>query len=50
MKSRSLLGKTTSVEPDDDLSIDVLTNDLLGLLQTIFPDPTNAPKFLVRFS
>ncbi|EGO24925.1 hypothetical protein SERLADRAFT_370151 [Serpula lacrymans var. lacrymans S7.9] len=40
-------GKTTSTAPDEDLSIDVLTADLLGLLRTLYPDPASAPTFLL---
>jgi hypothetical protein len=45
---KRILGKTTSVEPDGDLSVEVLTRDLVDLIQTIFPDPATAHNLLVR--
>ncbi|KAG8903602.1 Protein with carboxyl methyl esterase activity [Tulasnella sp. 403] len=33
--------------PAVDLSIETLTNDLVNLLQTVFPDPANAPSLLL---
>lgn len=45
-----ILGKTksTSEKPDSDLSISVLTSDLFALLQTLYPDPSTTPTFIVR--
>jgi len=41
-------GKTSSTEGvDDDLSIDVLVADFCEMLQTLFPDPSNCPTFLL---
>ncbi|KAF9522149.1 Alpha/beta hydrolase family-domain-containing protein [Crepidotus variabilis] len=41
-------GKTTSTDPtDSDLSIGVLIQDFCALLQTIFPDPSSSPTFLL---
>jgi len=40
-------GKTTATESDEDLSIDVLANDLYHLLRTLFPVASNAPTFLL---
>ncbi|KAH8094546.1 Alpha/Beta hydrolase protein [Cristinia sonorae] len=44
-------GKTSRIgsqsSKDEDLSIQTLTNDLLNLLSTIFPDPISAPTFLL---
>jgi hypothetical protein len=44
-----IVGKTTSTSntPDSDLSIDVLTSDLLALLQILYPAPAAAPTFIV---
>lgn len=36
-------------EPED-LSIDVLTNDLVNLIATVFSDVAKAPTLLVRIS
>ena len=43
-----LIGKTTATGPDEDLSVDVLKNDLVNLLRVIFPNPTETPSLLVR--
>ncbi|KAI0064955.1 protein phosphatase methylesterase [Artomyces pyxidatus] len=42
-------GKTvpTGGSPDEDLSISTLVQDLTNLIQTIFPDPSAAPTFLL---
>ncbi|KAL9714485.1 Protein phosphatase methylesterase 1 [Leucoagaricus gongylophorus] len=40
-------GKTTSTADDSNLSIDVLVDDLFGLLQVVFPDSTSAPTLLL---
>ena len=49
-----LTGKTTPIADSDtnelDLSIEVLTNDLVNLLGTIFTDATTAPSLLVRMN
>lgn len=44
------LGKTSSVDPTEemDLSIERLCIDLLELIQTIFPTPSESPSLLVR--
>jgi hypothetical protein len=42
-----MIGKTTTTENDEDLSIEVLTNDLVRLLQVIFPNPKETPSLLV---
>jgi protein phosphatase methylesterase 1 len=41
-------GKTVSSENDENLSLDVLSDDLLQLIQTLYPDPANAPTLVVR--
>lgn len=45
-------GKTTPLQdrPDDDLDIEMLTQDFLELLSTLFPDPRQSSTFLVRLS
>ncbi|TDL25836.1 protein phosphatase methylesterase [Rickenella mellea] len=40
-------GKTTSTTSDEDLSVEVLSKDLIGLVCTIFPDPLSSPTFLL---
>ncbi|KAF5379673.1 hypothetical protein D9615_005753 [Tricholomella constricta] len=42
-------GKTTSTseKPDEDLSIDILTADLIEVIQSVFPDPAIAPSLLL---
>lgn len=40
-------GKTTSSETDDDLSIDVLVEDFIQVIKTVFPDPQRAPTLLL---
>lgn len=45
----AVTGKTTSTdEGDQNLSIEVLTDDLVELLQTVFPDAAKAPTLLVQ--
>ena len=47
------IGKTRSEggqERDRDLSLSTLLSDLLGIIRHLFPDPTQAPSFLVRVS
>ncbi|KAH6909310.1 Alpha/Beta hydrolase protein [Coprinopsis sp. MPI-PUGE-AT-0042] len=40
-------GKTISLDGhDEDLSITVLVDDLVAIVQTIFPDPARAPSFV----
>jgi hypothetical protein len=39
-------GKTTSSANDEDLSIDVLADDLFALIQNLYPDPSTSPTFL----
>lgn len=47
--SKPTQGKTTSTDgQDDDLSIDVLVEDFIELLKTVFPNPSAAPTLLVR--
>lgn len=47
-------GKTKALDdnsdsnPEQDLSLDSLMEDAYALLTTTFPDPANAPSFLVR--
>jgi hypothetical protein len=43
-------GKTKSTAPteDEDLSIDVLVEDFVCVLQAVFADPAAAPSLLVR--
>ena len=45
-----LSGKTLPIEgaSDEDLSLEILVEDLNNLLQVIFPDPAVAPSLLVR--
>ncbi len=48
---RQFTGKTTLLKPQtepEDLSIDVLTNDLVNLVTTVFTDVEKAPTLLVR--
>lgn len=33
---------------DEDLSLEILVQDLNNLLQVVFPDPAAAPSLLVR--
>ncbi|KAG5638531.1 hypothetical protein H0H81_012031 [Sphagnurus paluster] len=42
-------GKTlsTSEKVDEDLSIDILVDDLVGVIQAVFPDPASAPTLLL---
>ncbi|KAH7884869.1 Alpha/Beta hydrolase protein [Phlebopus sp. FC_14] len=40
-------GKTTSTEPDDNLSMDILVDDFVSLTQTVFPDPAHAPVLML---
>jgi hypothetical protein len=44
-----VLGKTTSSQSDEDLSINVLVEDFCALLQTIYSDVTAAPNLMVIF-
>jgi len=44
-----LSGKTTSSQSDEDLSINILVEDLCALLQTIYTDVAAAPTLMVRF-
>ncbi|KAJ3711075.1 hypothetical protein DFJ43DRAFT_1134273 [Lentinula guzmanii] len=41
-------GKTvsTSDQPDEDLSIDVLVNDFVEVIQTVYPDPQASPSLI----
>ncbi|KAJ3779691.1 protein phosphatase methylesterase [Lentinula aff. detonsa] len=43
-------GKTvsTSDQPDEDLSIDVLVNDFVEVIQTVYPDPQASPSLIVH--
>ena len=42
-----MTGKTRSLDGhDQDLSIAVLVDDLVGVIQTMFPDPAAAPSFV----
>ena len=49
-QSQMLSGKTLPIEgsSDDDLSLEILVEDLSNLLQVVFPDPAAAPSLLVR--
>jgi len=49
-QSQMSSGKTLSIEgsSDEDLSLDILVEDLNNLLQVVFPDPAAAPSLLVR--
>jgi len=42
-------GKTTPLDKleDEDLSVDVLVQDLFEIIKIIFPNPTDAPSLLV---
>ena len=42
-------GKTLPIEgtSDEDLSLEILVQDLNNLLQVVFPDPAAAPSLLV---
>jgi protein phosphatase methylesterase 1 len=46
--AHDLLGKTTSSQSDENLSIDVLVEDFCALLQTIYPDAAAAPTLMVK--
>ncbi len=41
------LGKTTASSDDENLSIDVLVDDLYELVRTTFPKPKDAPTLVV---
>jgi hypothetical protein len=49
-QSQMLSGKTLPVEgsSDEDLSLEILVEDLNNLLQVVFPDQAAAPSLLVR--
>jgi hypothetical protein len=49
-QSQMLSGKTLPIEgfSDEDLSLEILVQDLNNLLQVVFPDPAAAPSLLVR--
>lgn len=49
-QSQMLSGKTLPIEgsSDEDLSLEILVEDLNNLLQVVFPDPAAAPSLLVR--
>jgi hypothetical protein len=49
-QSQMLSGKTLPIEgsSDEDLSLEILIEDLNNLLQVVFPDPAAAPSLLVR--
>lgn len=41
-------GRTSSIDGEDgDLSIDILVADFCAIVETVFPDPSPAPTFLV---
>ncbi|KAK0206750.1 Alpha/Beta hydrolase protein [Desarmillaria ectypa] len=40
-------GKTTTSQTDDDLSIDVLVEDFIQVIKTVFPEPQKAPTLLL---
>ncbi|KAJ2926972.1 hypothetical protein H1R20_g10135, partial [Candolleomyces eurysporus] len=43
-----ITGKTTSTDgKDEDLSIEVLVDDFIDLIKTMFPDPTQTPTLLL---
>jgi hypothetical protein len=49
-QSQMLSGKTLPIEgsSDENLSLEILVEDLNNLLQVVFPDPAAAPSLLVR--
>jgi hypothetical protein len=49
-QSQILSGKTLPIEgsSDENLSLEILVQDLNNLLQVVFPDPAAAPSLLVR--
>lgn len=49
-QSQMLSGKTLPIDgsSDEDLSLEILVEDLNNLLQVVFPDPAAAPSLLVR--
>ncbi len=49
-QSQVLSGMTLPIEgsSDEDLSLEILVQDLNNLLQVVFPDPAAAPSLLVR--
>lgn len=49
-QSQMLSGKTQPIEgsSDEDLSLEILVEDLSNLLQVVFPDPATSPSLLVR--
>ena len=49
-QSQILSGKTLPIEgsSDEDLSLEILVQDLKNLLQVVFPDSAAAPSLLVR--
>ena len=49
-QSQMLSGKTLPIEgsSDEDLTLEILVEDLNNLLQVVFPDPAAAPSLLVR--
>ncbi|KAG6329914.1 hypothetical protein ID866_9174 [Astraeus odoratus] len=40
-------GKTTATQSDEDLSMDILVEDLCALIHKVFPDPATAPVFML---
>ncbi|KAI6039911.1 Alpha/Beta hydrolase protein [Pisolithus marmoratus] len=40
-------GKTTATTSDEDLSMDVLVDDLCAFIQKVFPDPPTSPVFML---
>lgn len=40
-------GKTTAIAPDEDLSMNVLVDDLCAFIQKVFPDPSTSPVFML---
>lgn len=49
-QSQMLSGKTLPIDgsSDEDLSLEILVEDLNNLLQVVFPDPAASPSLLVR--
>lgn len=50
LKQNDAQGRTASTSPseDFDLSIERLSTDLVDLIETIFPTPSESPTLLVR--
>lgn len=42
-----VVGKTTATGSDENLSMDILVEDLCALIQKVFPEPATAPVLMV---